>query len=137
MAARAPPGHFPQLHSEAHVMDRIGIRLSLTFLSLAALPITAPSSRASLISATLAQHSGSTNPTGEGFTFVSGLGTPVKGPVTNDLGTGFDAWNLDTTADSQSQEFGFYERDFTAAEQERLKQSPRELDVNVRIVSDP
>lgn len=67
--------------------------------------------------APIVNHSGSADPTTEGWTFETlGTGTINKGPITNDAGSGYDAWYVhDASAD-----YGIYYQLFTAGQKADL-----------------
>ena len=93
----------------------------------------------------LSLHSGTTDPSTEGygaFFFLPGspFGQPQTGPIVNDNGSGFDAWKINSMNflgdPTRTAIFGVYERFWTPAEKARLSTSPREFTVRLRMVDD-
>jgi len=77
----------------------------------------------------IVEHSGTNNPTSEGFTFVGGLGTFSTGP-TNDNGTA--AWNITTDPTA----FAAYEHNLTPGDLALVTNLSRTFTVRLRILSD-
>lgn len=64
---------------------------------------------------TIALHSGNTDPATEGWTYVTSPGSVVStGPVTNDRGTGTDAWFVDDSGMTPDVDNGNYQTVFTS-----------------------
>jgi hypothetical protein len=87
----------------------------------------------------IAEHSGNNSPSpGEGFTFVTGLGTAISTGVTNDNGTGLNAWKVNTdVGDPGSDVYGVHQRTLTPAELSSIAASSQKyFTVTSRIVSD-
>lgn len=66
--------------------------------------------------APIVQHTGANDPTTEGFTYGTNGASVVTSGVTNDNGTGLDAWIVDDNGAN----FGLYYKGFSAAERTSL-----------------
>src|SRR5947209_7805368 len=91
-------------------MIRVDRRLGLTTLALVV--ALAPGMTACVRGGVIALHSGSTNPSGEGFTPISALAPSTFGPLSNDQG--LPAWFIAGTA--QSSQYGYASLALTAAQ---------------------
>lgn len=99
-------------------------QMFLVMMSVAVLASTAGA-------AVIANHTGNTNPTSEGFALNAGSGSPTSGPLTGDgPGTPTDAWYVE---DPTGSSWRSYQQNLTGAECDDLADNGLSLLVKLRV----
>lgn len=78
----------------------------------------------------LALHEGAIDPESEGWTKQRSFSNVATGPVTNDLGSGFDAWKVDDNGLAD----GFYQFDLTPEQRDLAFDAGWKLSMRIRVV---
>lgn len=82
----------------------------------------------------VALHQGATDPTTEGFSFSSAFGASSVGRVTNDLGSGTNAWNISSLTPNTQVGEGF---SFTSTQSQSFLSLGATVTLVARVVSGP